>query len=106
MPKKCGQHRHPPVDVLVGVEPVEDGVHGQRMPEIVWARSGARAAAVQADLADQLDERAVEFLAAHAATARTDEERRRRWRREARVAQPRIVAQRPDRGLVQRYLAL
>ena len=106
MPEEGGQQRHPPVDVLAGVKPVEQRAHGQGMAEIVRAGSGASAAAVQADLADQLRERPVEFLARHPPTARADEERRRCGLGETSVAQPRIVAQRADRAGVQRHLAL
>ena len=62
MPEERGEQRHPPVDVLAGLIPVKQRVHGQGMAEIVRAGSGASAAAVQADLADQLGERLVELL--------------------------------------------
>ena len=61
MPEKCRQQRHPPVDVLAGLMPIEERAHRQGMPEIVWAGSGARAVAVQPDVPDQLRERPVEL---------------------------------------------
>ena len=77
MPEERGEERHPPVDVLASVMPIEERVHGQGMPEVVWAGSRARAATVQADLADELCEGPVELPTRHSPTARADEERRR-----------------------------
>ena len=106
MPEECGQQGHPPVDVLAGLKPANERVDSQGMAEIVRAGSGAGAAAVQADLANQLRECPVELPTRDPSAARADEERRRRGLGEASVAQPRVVAQRPDRAGVQRHLAL
>src|SRR6266540_1016851 len=69
-----GEQRHPPVDVLAGLLPVEQRPHREGVPEIVWPRAAAGAAALQADLADQLRERLVELLAGDPSSSRGDEE--------------------------------
>src|SRR6266496_4242425 len=106
MPQVGGQQRHPPVDVLTGPIPVQQRVHGKGMPEVIWARPGTGAASFQSDLADQLDERRVEFRAAHPPSPRRQEERRRGRCREASLTQAGIGAKRTDRARVQRHLPL
>ena len=106
VPEIRGQQRHPPVDVLTGPVPVQQRVHGKGMPEIMWARAGASAAAFQPDLADQLDERRVELLASHPPSPRGQEERRRGRCREVGVTQAGVSAKRADGARVQRHLPL
>ena len=106
VPQVGGQQRHPPVDVLTGPIPGQQRVHGKGMPEVIWARPGTGAASFQSDLADQLDERRVEFRAAHPPSPRRQEERRRGRCREASLTQAGIGAKRTDRARVQRHLPL
>jgi len=100
VPQVGGQQRHPPVDVLTGPIPGQQRVHGKGMPEVIWARPGTGAASFQSDLADQLDERRVEFRAAHPPSPRRQEERRRGRCREASLTQAGIGAKRTDRARV------
>ena len=106
MPEKRRQQRHRAVDVLAGLEPAEQGVHGKGMSQVVGPRSGTRALTVQADLTDQRGERLVQLVTANPATARGEEERPRGRLRAAGVPQPDVTAQRGDGALVQRDFPL
>ena len=76
------------------------------MSEIMWARASAGAVAFQPDLADQLDERRVEFLASHPLPPRGQKERWCGRCREAGVTQAGINPKRTDGAWVQRNLPL
>ena len=106
MPEVGGEQRQLAVEILAGGVEIDQRVHAEAVAQVVRARSLAVAAALEADLTDQLHEGPVQLPARHPSPAGADEERRRCGRGEPSVAQPRIVAQRPDRGPMQRYLAL
>jgi hypothetical protein len=71
-----------------------------------YGRGLARPAAFQAGLADQLGKRLAELPAAHPPSSGGDEERRGRGSGEMSITQAGVLAQRADRAVVERYLAL
>jgi len=106
MPEVGGEQRQLAVDVLAGGVGVDQRVHAEAVAQVVRARSLAVAAALEADLTDQLHEGPVELLARHPLAPGADEERRCGGLWEPSVARPGVVAQRRGRRGVQRHLAL
>jgi hypothetical protein len=62
VPEERRELRHPPVDVLAGVVPVQQGADSKRVPEVVRPRAHPLPCSLQPDLPDQLRELRIELV--------------------------------------------
>ena len=106
MPEVGGEQRQLAVEILAGGVEIDQRVHAEAVAQVVRARLLAVAAALEADLTDQLHEGPVQLPARHPSPAGADEERRRGGLGEPPLSRPGIVAQRRGGRGVQRHLAL